>query len=422
VTPGGAALGIAAVIVLVGWWRTWRALAESRTALETIADALGANASGEAAVRPSAEGWHSPTVRRAIESARRQGELVANERAAAAESSTHLRRLLRSLDAVVFTIDEQGTITYVNRRASALARSGISLLGQPVRATVLADLIDARPVLEDNLSYLRELRSTPAVSLWQVFVSRIDAGGRRETLVAATDISTATRARENRAFAQLTRVLSHEINNSLAPIASIADSVARRLDRAGASLEDDSARLLRAVSARATHLAGFVGRFGQAMNVPAPQRAPHSLAEIIRAVTFVQPDTIVEVHGGPDSMVSVDEGQLEQVLINLLANAAFASLEQGEKRVEVRWAHEHSASGIPDHVVLDIDDRGRGVAGTDNLFVPFFSTRKGGSGIGLFLSRRLVENNGGTLELGNRHDGGGARARVRLPLVVGEPG
>ena len=117
----------------------------------------------------------------------------------------------------------------------------------------------------------------------------------------------------------------------------------------------------------------------------------------------------VKVLAGPEIVVGADSVQLEQLLINLIRNAVDASLET-KGAVEVGWTRQNG------QVVVSVKDEGLGLANTANLFVPFFTTKTSGSGIGLVLSRQIAEAHGGTLTLENRDDASGCEARLRLPL------
>jgi signal transduction histidine kinase len=115
------------------------------------------------------------------------------------------------------------------------------------------------------------------------------------------------------------------------------------------------------------------------------------------------------VQAGPDISIRADADQVEQLLINIVRNAADASLERHGK-VSLHWALDHGA------LELTVDDEGHGISNPGNLFVPFFTTKPAGSGIGLFLSRQIAEAHGGAITLVNRSPGPGCRAVITLPV------
>jgi len=206
------------------------------------------------------------------------------------------------------------------------------------------------------------------------------------------------------------RVLGHELNNSLAPIKSIAGSLVNIINRnpLAEDWRDDMQRGLQVITARSESLSRFIGAYARLAKLPRPQLQPLEVGSCVgRAVSF-ETRTEVQVVKGPVMTVKGDPDQLEQVLINLLRNAADASLTTNGK-VTAGWRRDGSI------LEIWIADEGQGLAGTTNLFVPFFTTKPGGSGIGLVLSRQIAEGHGGALMLENRTDGPGCIARLRLP-------
>ena len=228
------------------------------------------------------------------------------------------------------------------------------------------------------------------------------------------DVSRPLRDEERQAWQRLIRVIGHEINNSLAPIKSIAGSLESILSRETMPPDwnDDMRRGLAVIAARSDSLSRFTTAYARLAKLPAPRVDTVHVPTIVKRVAGVE--TRVAVHGdGPaDATVRADPDQLEQLLINLVRNAADASLEAGDpaSHVGVRWARNGNSLDVY------VDDEGRGVPNASNLFVPFFTTKPGGSGIGLVLSRQIAEAHGGSLTLANRPDRSGCRAHLRLPV------
>lgn len=209
---------------------------------------------------------------------------------------------------------------------------------------------------------------------------------------------------------RIIRVLSHEINNSLAPIKSISGSLQSLVDRHALpqELRDDVDRGLRVIRSRAEALGRFMATYAQLARLPQPRLGEVEVEGLVRRVVALETRLGVEIKEGPTVTLRADADQLEQALINLVRNAADASMENGGG-VRVAWARNEEG------VDILVEDDGPGLGDTANLFVPFYTTKPGGSGIGLVLSRQIAEGHGGTLELENREDGPGARARMRLP-------
>jgi signal transduction histidine kinase len=238
--------------------------------------------------------------------------------------------------------------------------------------------------------------------------------GLPQRLLVLTDVSRALREEERQAWQRLIRVLGHELNNSLAPIRSLADSLGQLVARQPrpSDWEDDMRRGLAVIAGRSESLSRFLEAYGRLARLPAPQPQRVDLGPLLRRVAGLEQRLPVAVRDGPAVEIQADPVQLEQVVINLLRNAAEASLDAADGRVELGW-EAPPGSG---QVEVWIDDRGTGLADTGNLFVPFFTTKPQGSGIGLVLSRQIAEAHGGSLVLENRKPGPGCRARLRLPL------
>jgi signal transduction histidine kinase len=219
------------------------------------------------------------------------------------------------------------------------------------------------------------------------------------------------REEERQAWQRLVRVLGHELNNSLTPIKSIAGSLERilALEARPGDWEDDMRRGLSVIAARSESLSRFMNAYAQLAKLPRPRVQPVGIRECVRRVVDLETRLEVEISAGPDLIVPADPDQLEQLLINLLRNGVDAALETGGK-VALGWARNGA------HVDVWVRDDGPGLSNTSNLFVPFFTTKPGGSGIGLVLCRQIAEAHGGSLRLENRSDGHGCRALLSLPL------
>jgi nitrogen fixation/metabolism regulation signal transduction histidine kinase len=233
-------------------------------------------------------------------------------------------------------------------------------------------------------------------------------------LLVLTDLSQTLREEERTAWQRLLRVLGHELNNSLAPIKSVAGSLADLLDRQPrpADWDDDMQRGLEVISSRADSLARFVESYSKLARLPQPKFEALSIGELLRRVANLETRLPVNVVAGPELIIHGDAVQLEQLLINLVRNAVDASMESASETagVEVGWAQTNGK------IEVWIRDEGPGLANTANLFVPFFTTKVDGSGIGLVLSRQIAEAHGGTLSLENRRALRGCEAVLRLPL------
>jgi len=219
------------------------------------------------------------------------------------------------------------------------------------------------------------------------------------------------RSEERKAWQSLVRVISHEINNSLSPIASISQSLQRLLIKQS-NIEEHTDFLiegLTVIAQRTKSLGGFVNSYKQIASLPEPVKQLTSIASLVNKVTKLYPEDTVEMVTLDDVSLSVDAVQLEQVLINLVKNAVEAINNTGVSgKVSISW------QGVGKNFKLVIVDDGTGVSNPDNLFVPFYTTKAKGSGIGLVLCRQIIEAHGGKLSLANRSDAKGCIAVIEL--------
>jgi signal transduction histidine kinase len=201
------------------------------------------------------------------------------------------------------------------------------------------------------------------------------------------------------------------MNNSLAPIKSIAASLEAllRRDPPPPDWADDARSGLKSIAARADSLGRFMQAYARLAKLPPPQKEHIDLGDLVRRVVSLEPRLSVRVVPGPDRKIVADGAQIEQLLINLVHNAVDASLET-HGNVTIGWRE------AGDYVDVSVEDEGPGIMNPTNLFVPFFTTKPGGSGIGLALSRQIAEAHGGSISLTNRPGGTGAKAVLRLPL------
>lgn len=333
------------------------------------------------------------------------GETLRTQRLGALEATSLLRAVMSEIDVAIFAFDEDGVLRLANRAGERLLAQRLERLsGTRADALGLAELLTGEtPRVHD--------RSFPErTGRWEVRRSTFRQQGRPHTLLVITDVTKSLREEELQAWQRLVRVLSHEINNSLAPIKSLAGSLQEVAVRTGVPGDDgdDLRRGLDIIASRADSLSRFMSSYARLARLPAPNKRPVDLGSLVRRVTGLDGRLPVQVTEGPAVELRADPDQVEQVLINLVRNAVDAALET-RGRVEVGWS-------VDDHLVeVQVRDTGPGISGTANLFIPFFTTKPDGSGIGLVFSRQVAEGHGGSLVIENAPGGPGAVARLRLP-------
>ena len=338
------------------------------------------------------------------------GDTLVTRRREAREAIALSRAVLAGIDVAVFTFDDTQQLRLANR-------AGVELLGQPENELVgrsAAELRLAAALEGDNPRTLDADFPGRTGARWSLHRTSFRERGRPHQLLVLADVSQSLRDEERAAWQRLIRVLGHEINNSLAPIGSIAESLLSLLNRPeterAADWQDDARDGLAVISSRAQSLGRFLDAYARLARLPAPQRRRQSLAALVRRAAALETRLAVEVRIDDEAMAAVDGDQVEQALINLIKNAADAALETGG------GVRVGCTAGAASAVVV-VEDDGLGLSGTANLFVPFFTTKSHGSGIGLVLSRQIAEAHGGSLHLINRSDGQrGCRATLHLPV------
>ncbi|HEY2805369.1 MAG TPA: ATP-binding protein [Gemmatimonadales bacterium] len=338
------------------------------------------------------------------------GETLRQQRLGAQEATALLRRVMVEIDVAVFAFDEQERLRLANRAGSRLlARPLEQLQGATAAQLGLADC------LHGDTTGVREMTFGGRQGRYGLRRSTFRQGGRPHTLLVLADLSRALRDEERQAWQRLIRVLGHEINNSLAPIKSVAQSLQAKVARNGEP-SDDLAGGLALIAGRAESLSRFMNAYARLARLPRPKLAPLQVEDWVTRIAGLERRLSVVVEPGPELTIQADGDQLDQLLINLVTNAVDASLQEGQRpgaRVVVSWQAEEG------HLEVLVRDDGPGLPRSANLFVPFFTTKPNGSGIGLALSRQIAEAHGGTVTLQNRTDATGCEARLRLPLSEG---
>ena len=327
-----------------------------------------------------------------------------DQRLEALEAGVLLQKVIADVDIAVFAFDPALELRLVNR-------AGATLLGGS------ADELQGRSAAELGLDTMLAESSGAIVQhvfpggtgRWEVRRRSFREGGRPHELLVISDLSRALRDEERQAWRRLVRVIGHELNSSLAPIKSMAGTLRRLVDREPlpADWQEDARAGLTIIHDRSDALSRFMGAYARLAKLPPPSRRVASFASSLQRAASLHGGNVV-VEPGADVTLAMDPDQIEQVFINLIKNAVEAAGASGE--VRVRHRREHG------EIVAEVEDDGEGLARTDNLWVPFFTTKPGGTGIGLVLSREIVENHGGSISLENRVSTHGCIARVRLPL------
>jgi len=394
-------------ILIVGCWLGFAGAVREKVVfpLRTFSNLLAALQEGDFSVRA-----RGAEIEDALGEVMRQvnsmGETLREQRLGALEATTLLRKVMEEIDVAIFAFDSQQLLRLVNRAGEKLlAKPAERLTGHSAEELGLADC------LEGEAARILQATFPSGPGRWGMRRSTFREHGMPMQLVVIGDLTRPLREEELQAWQRLVRVLGHELNNSLTPIKSIAGSLESLVagDALPPDWQDDMRRGLAVISTRSESLSRFIGAYARLAKLPRPTLAPLHVAQWVHRVVGLETRLKVNVQPGPDLVIHGDADQLEQLLINLLRNATDAALETGGG-VQVDWRKNAS------YIEIKVEDEGPGLSNTGNLFVPFFTTKPGGSGIGLVLSRQIAEAHGGALTLENRRIGSGCEAKLRLPI------
>jgi two-component system, NtrC family, nitrogen regulation sensor histidine kinase NtrY len=339
--------------------------------------------------------------------------MLQTQRAGALEAMALVERVIESMQSPMLAFDPDSRLQLLNAAAEkAFALKAATALGERAERLKLEHLLTTSDGDIVSLALHAGLQGEPQLNRWVVKRTYFRLSGVRHTLLMLSDVSAALREEERLAWERLIRVLGHEINNSLTPIKSIASSLRGRLPEAEAG--GDFNRGLAIIEDRAESLNRFLQAYRRLMGLPVPKLAHVSLKELVERVVELETRLKVTIAGSPDVMVQIDADQLQQALINLVRNAVEAATSpdasgNGGPHVEVGWKK------VANEAIIFIRDNGPGLTNESNLFVPFYTTKPGGTGVGLVLAQQIAEAHRGVVRLMNRIDGQGCVAELRLP-------
>ncbi len=327
---------------------------------------------------------------------------LAEQQLISKEKQVLLHKVIAQIDVAIIAVDDKNNISLMNPNAEKLFSCRFDeMQGWPIKSLGLQEVLDGeyRKVVEFEIKEYKK----------KVYIHTDDyfEKGIRQRLIFITDIQHLLREEERQAWQKILRVLSHEINNSLAPIASISETLTRLLsnntlksdDNAeiNKELSDDLQEGLAVITERANSLNSFLQRYQQLSQLPTPDKKIFDCEPLFKSMALLFSDSHMQFNG-QSLFVYADEEQLQQVLVNLIKNAQQAMSEMIKGKIVISWQQR------AERIEISIEDEGTGINNTDNIFIPFYTTKEEGSGIGLVLSRQIVINHGGDLTINNRVD------------------
>jgi len=390
-------------LLVVGCWLGFAFSVRERVVfpLRTLSNLLAALREGDYSLRARLR--HEDALAEVMREVNMMGQMLREQRFGAIEATTLLRTVMEEIDVAVFSFDAERRLKLVNRAGERLlAKPAERLLGRTAAELDLEDCLgsDSERALDKQF---------PGGSgRWSVRLGSFREQGEPHQLLALSDLTRELREEELKAWQRLVRVIGHELNNSLAPIKSIAGSLEATVRRDVKASEEDLLEGLAVIGSRAEALSRFMSAYARLAKLPEPTLAPVRVGDWVRRVAGLESRCDVAIISGDDVEIRADGDQLEQLLINLVRNAVDAMRETGG-RACIGWRASQY------EVEVWVEDDGPGLASNANLFVPFFTTKPGGSGIGLVLCRKIAENHGGAITIENRAEGSGCVATLKLP-------
>jgi len=332
-------------------------------------------------------------------------ETLATHKIEAKESRLLLERIMEQMDAMVLATNDQGFVVMANASAKKLILGNVDQID---KIELNNTLIGA--AIENAQAGILALKQEQLKGEHFLFKESFLSEGKRHQLYLLTNAERLLMEKERTAWQSLLRVLSHEMNNSLTPIAAISESMGKKLKKEYCS--DNQQSLLEGVeiiNERAESLSNFIASYSQLSYLPKPNKAMFSLIEVIEKISSLYPDLSIDFEQCSDELIEADRSQFEQVLINLFKNSIEAMANKSIRKIVISSEREGHWLNIK------FNDFGGGIANLDNIFVPFYTTKNQGSGIGLALSRQILFNHNGLISIKNNDENNGAEVTLSLP-------
>ncbi|MFC3714649.1 sensor histidine kinase [Luteimonas soli] len=378
-----------------------RVFAPARSLFRALAGSVASYRDGDFSGGVSWQGRGE--LRELVESHNQLGRVLRDQRQALVQRELLLDTIVQNTPVATLLLDSTRRVVLGNLAARKMFGDGRKLEGQSFDALLDGTSDAVREAFSRGGDGMFTVGDEDQEDIYHLSRRRFRLNGRQHELVLLRQLTAELRRQEVQTWKKVIRVISHELNNSLAPIASLAHSGAELLRR---GQHERLPTALATIEERARHLEGFIREYARFAKLPAPRLQPVEWRRFVAQLRS-QVEFVVDLHPA-DGTTRLDAAQVEQALLNLLRNAHESGSAPGEVKLSLRH--------IPGHWRIDVLDRGNGMneAVLANALLPFYSTKRHGTGLGLALAREIAEAHGGRIALLNR-DGGGLCVSMVLP-------
>ena len=399
--PWAAVLVAVALPLPLLLYHVRRVFAPARSLFRALAGSVASYRDGDFSSGVSWQGRGE--LRELVESHNQLGRVLRDQRQSLVQRELLLDTIVQNTPVATLLLDSTRRVVLGNLAARKMFGDGRKLEGQSFDA-LLDDTSDAvREAFSRGGDGMFTVGDEDQEDIYHLTRRAFRLNGRQHELVLLRQLTAELRRQEVQTWKKVIRVISHELNNSLAPIASLAHSGAELLRR---GRHERLPTALATIEERARHLEGFIRDYARFAKLPAPRLEAVEWRRFVAQLRS-QVEFDIDLHPA-DGTARIDAAQVEQALLNLLRNAHESGSAPGEVRLSLRR--------IPGNWRIDVLDRGSGMneAVLANALLPFYSTKRHGTGLGLALAREIAEAHGGRIALLNR-EGGGLCVSMVLP-------
>lgn len=393
------------VVIGIGTLIIWRRITNQLRTTTNIVEAL---ITGDSTLRPSST-MQKGALFELNNVINHASNKLSEQRLLSKEHHIAMSKVLEHINIAVICFDENAIITLINPKALQFFSVHYDMIGQPAKSLGIDNKL-----LNEQLQTVVTLSTEHFQKRVYLQTDSYKLHGKTHTLLFLNDVQKLLQNEERVAWQRLLRVMSHEINNSLAPIASIGESLSNILvsNNPIEDIKEDLDSGLKIITQRALNLNEFIKEYQSLTRLPQPSKTIFSVKALLHEHQELFPNIQFTINDSADVDIFADKAQIDQVIINLYKNAGQSVASQSLCKVELKWAV------LNNMLKIHITDNGLGIKNPDNLFIPFYTTKKQGSGIGLVLCRQILFNHGGDLTLSNNENNSGAIATLSLPMML----